>query len=91
MSTATITSKGQVTIPLAVRQALGLQAGAQLDFLLESGSLRVVPLRPVVASLKGRFAGRSAAKVTLAMMDEAVATEAAARNKADSPAPKAGS
>ncbi|MBY0463640.1 MAG: AbrB/MazE/SpoVT family DNA-binding domain-containing protein, partial [Burkholderiales bacterium] len=41
MSTATVTSKGQVTIPLAVRQALGLQAGSQLDFLLEPGGIRV--------------------------------------------------
>lgn len=89
MSTATVTSKGQVTIPLAVRQALGLQAGSQLDFLLEPGGIRVVPLRPAVAALKGRFAGRAAAKVTLAMMDEAVAAEAAARHLAAGPAAKA--
>ena len=88
MSTATVTSKGQVTIPLAVRQALGLHAGAQLDFLLDGGGLRVVPLRPAAVSLKGRFAGRSAGKVTLTMMDEAVAAEAAELHPA--PAQKMG-
>ncbi len=30
--TATITSKGQITIPLAVRQHLGLKAGDRLEF-----------------------------------------------------------
>jgi AbrB family looped-hinge helix DNA binding protein len=29
---ATITSKGQVTIPLAIRERLGLKAGDQIDF-----------------------------------------------------------
>ena len=29
---ATLTSKGQITIPLGIRQRLGLKAGQQLDF-----------------------------------------------------------
>ena len=32
MFTATITSKGQITIPVDVRQALGLDAGDQISF-----------------------------------------------------------
>jgi antitoxin PrlF len=43
-ATATLTSKGQVTIPQAIREALGLDAGARLHFVLENGELRVVPL-----------------------------------------------
>lgn len=42
---ATITSKGQVTIPLAIREALGLEAGTQLSFQLTEGELRVRPIR----------------------------------------------
>lgn len=80
MPTATLTSKGQITIPLAVRTALGLHPGAKLDFVLDQDSFKVVPLRSAVASLKGRFAGRTAAPVSLAMMDEAIAAEAAARH-----------
>ena len=30
--TATITSKGQITIPLAIRERLGLKTGDQLEF-----------------------------------------------------------
>lgn len=82
MSTATLTSKGQITIPLAVRSALGLHAGAKLDFVLDQDSFKVVPLRNSVPSLKGRFAGRAFQPVTLAMMDEAVAAESVARHTA---------
>ena len=38
---ATLTSKGQVTIPLAIREALGLSTGTQLSFELTGGELRV--------------------------------------------------
>lgn len=35
MTIATITSKGQVTIPKSIRERLHLQPGDQLDFLME--------------------------------------------------------
>lgn len=38
---ATLTSKGQITIPLAIREALGLSTGTQLSFELTGGELRV--------------------------------------------------
>lgn len=80
MHTATVTSKGQITIPLAVRRALGLHAGTQLDFAVEGDYLKVVPLRQVLPSLKGRFAGRASGPVSVAMMDEAIAAEVLARH-----------
>jgi len=82
MSTATLSSKGQITIPLEVRAALGLHTGAKLDFVLDQDGFRVVPLRHLVPSLKGRFAGRVAKPVSLAMMDDAIAAESAARHAA---------
>ena len=80
MHTATVTSKGQITIPLAVRQALGLHAGTQLDFAVEGDCLKVVPLSHALPSLKGRFAGRASAPVSVAKMDEAIAAEVLARH-----------
>ncbi len=42
---ATLTSKGQITLPAPIRAALKLDAGARLDFALqEDGSIRVVPV-----------------------------------------------
>ncbi len=53
MSTATITSKGQTTIPKAVRDRLNLKPGDQLEFVFdENGALRVVPLNVSLADLK---------------------------------------
>lgn len=79
MSTATLTSKGQITIPLSLRTALGLHAGMKLDFAQNEDGFKVVPLRPASAILKGRFAGRVHQPVSLADMDAAIALEAAAR------------
>jgi len=45
VSTATLTSKGQITLPQAVRQALGVEAGDKIDFVAEAdGGIRVVAL-----------------------------------------------
>jgi len=82
MTTATLTSKGQITIPLEVRTALGLHAGVKLDFVLDQDSFKVMPLRHSVPSLKGRFAGRVSKPVSLTQMDEAIAAESATRHVA---------
>ena len=51
---ATITSKGQVTIPKEIRDALGLDAGTKVEFVLEDdGSVRVRPKEPPVDRLRG--------------------------------------
>lgn len=77
MPTATITAKGQVTIPVAVRVALGLHSGSRLDFQLTDDGFKVVPAPTASPSLKGRFAGRARQPVSLEAMEEAIAQEAA--------------
>jgi antitoxin PrlF len=42
-SLATITSKGQVTIPAEVRKALGLKPRDKIAFLLDQGEVRIKP------------------------------------------------
>lgn len=78
MPTATVTSKGQITLPLAVRTALGLSAGHKVDFVAQDGNFIVVPVRSDVATLKGRFAGRASKPVTIEDMNEAIADGASA-------------
>ncbi|MFZ2393725.1 MAG: AbrB/MazE/SpoVT family DNA-binding domain-containing protein [Rhodoferax sp.] len=86
MPTATLTSKGQITIPLEIRNALGLHTGATLDFVQEQDGFKVRPLHSSTATLKGRFAGRVARAVSIAEMDEAIAAQAAERQTAESKA-----
>jgi antitoxin PrlF len=45
MNTATLTSKGQITIPKAIRDALGLHQGHQLVFVLEGDRAYLHPVR----------------------------------------------
>jgi AbrB family looped-hinge helix DNA binding protein len=46
MPTATLTSKGQVTVPKAIRERLGLQTGEILEFTVdETGRIVVRPQR----------------------------------------------
>ena len=54
MTTATMTSKGQITIPAEVRQRMGLGAGDRIEFVeLESGDFAIKPAIDDVRSLKG--------------------------------------
>lgn len=54
MPTATITSKGQITIPQQVRTDMGLTAGDRVDFIrMEDGHYAVVPASHSIKSLKG--------------------------------------
>lgn len=39
MATATVSSKGQVTIPAEIRNALNLCEGSQIDFMVEADHL----------------------------------------------------
>lgn len=77
MSTSTVTSKGQVTLPRDVRQALGLGVGDKVDFVEGEGGFKLVPLRKDVRALKGKFAGRVKRPVTIKEMDDAIAQSAA--------------
>jgi len=54
MTTATMTSKGQVTIPAEVRQRMGLGTGDRIEFVeIEAGAFAIKPAIDDVRSLKG--------------------------------------
>ncbi len=79
-----ITSKGQATIPKAVRDRLGLGAGDRVRFFFHpDGSVALLPVVPVSA-LRG-MVGAVGRTVTLEAMDDAVADGAGARFAAKKP------
>ena len=54
MATATLTSKGQITIPLDVRHRLKLDSGARVEFIeAADGEFLIRPAVADVRSLKG--------------------------------------
>ena len=57
MSAATITSKGQITIPKDIRTLLDLHSGDKINFIVEeSGEVRFLPATADVSTLKGIIA-----------------------------------
>jgi AbrB family looped-hinge helix DNA binding protein len=72
MATATMTSKGQITIPIETRERLRLVPGVKVEFVEnEHGDIVVRPKTVDIRTLRGciRYDGP---RVTLAQMDQAV-------------------
>jgi AbrB family looped-hinge helix DNA binding protein len=55
---STVTARGQTVIPAAIRKRFGLGASDRLEWIVENGGIRVVPIcdDPVLA-FRGRGAG----------------------------------
>ena len=56
MSTATLSSKFQISVPKDVREALGLKPGQKLAFINTGTGMRLVP-QPTAAELVGIMRG----------------------------------
>ncbi len=68
----TLTSKGQITLPKALRDSLGLSAGDRVEFFMEDEqSARLVVKRFPVTRLKGMLP-RPEQAVSLEEMDRAI-------------------
>ena len=79
MTAATITSKGQITIPKEVRDALGVGVGDRVEFVAEEkGVYKVVAATRDVSHLKGIVA-RPQKPVSLEAMKRAIAKGASGR------------
>jgi antitoxin PrlF len=78
---ATVTSKGQITLPLEVRESLGLQAGSRVSFVRTAdGAFELIPATGSVRELRGVLSSaRAAAAVTLEEMEDAVMAGAGER------------
>ena len=73
MPTATLTSKGQVTIPAPVRESLGLETGDRVEFIqVAPGRYEMVAATKPVTALKGLIR-KPAKPVTVEDMNEAIA------------------
>ena len=79
MTTATMTTKGQVTIPLDVRQRLGLDAGDRIEFIeIAKGLFAIKPTIDDVRSLKGLLR-KPAKAVSIEDMNAAIRKRGAGR------------
>jgi antitoxin PrlF len=78
MATATVTSKGQITIPAEVRRALNVDTGDRVEFVqIEPGQFLFVAANRSVTELKGMF-GKAARTVSIEEMNGTIAARGAA-------------
>ena len=78
MTTATLTSKGQITVPAAVREALGVDAGDRVEFVeIAPGRYEFIAATRSVGDMKGMF-GKPRKAVSIKEMNAVIARRGAA-------------
>jgi len=79
---ATVTDKGQVTVPKEIRERTGIAPGSRLDFeVQDDGTLRVRVLRRGADNLFGLVHRTGTKPRTIEEMDQGIATAVGARNR----------
>ena len=74
MTTATVTSKGQITIPKSVRDSLHLHTGDRLEFVVRDASEAVLrPFSKGVDEVFGKLHDPTRVPLTVEQMNAAVA------------------
>ncbi|MGH8778370.1 AbrB/MazE/SpoVT family DNA-binding domain-containing protein [Paraburkholderia sp.] len=83
MASATMTSRGRVTVPLHIRNLLGLATGDRVEFVLneETGRYEVVPVTHSVTALKG-IIRKPAKPVSIGDMNTAIGGQEASSYRA---------
>jgi AbrB family looped-hinge helix DNA binding protein len=71
---AMLSSKGQITIPVAIRELLGIKTGDSIDFVFtKNETIEMIPARTPVQTLRG-LVPKPKRAVSLSEMDAAIAT-----------------
>jgi AbrB family looped-hinge helix DNA binding protein len=67
-ASSTISSKGQITVPLEIRRRLGLKEGDRVEFVVE-GELTIIrpaqPAKILLRNISGRFLPFTPAKKSI--------------------------
>lgn len=80
MASATITSKGQITIPQRVREKLGLGPGDRIEFVeVDEGKFQLMPATRSIKELEGRYQGKVSRPVSIEEMNAAIARRVSGR------------
>jgi AbrB family looped-hinge helix DNA binding protein len=77
MASATITTKGQVTIPKEIRDYLNLDTGSKVDFVIdENGIVKLIPLNIPIKKLSGILHRKDTKSATLEEMEQTISEAA---------------
>jgi AbrB family looped-hinge helix DNA binding protein len=82
MTTTTLTSKGQITVPAAIRSALGVGTGDRVEFVeVAPGRYEFIAATRPVTALKGMF-GKPGKPVSIEAMNAAIVRRGASAKDA---------
>jgi antitoxin PrlF len=74
---ATLTSKGQITLPKDVREKLELESGDQIDFVvMPDGNVILKPAKIDILKLEGLLRNKNRKPVSIAQMNAAIRARA---------------
>ncbi|MCK5147967.1 AbrB/MazE/SpoVT family DNA-binding domain-containing protein [bacterium] len=77
----TLTSKGQLTVPKAIRDRLNLHPGDKIEFILDNkNNCQIIPLRSSIKEMKGML-GPASKIVSIEEMDTVIQKEAASHDR----------
>jgi AbrB family looped-hinge helix DNA binding protein len=80
MPSATVTSKGQITLPKAIRDRLHLDAGDRVDFVVkDDGTVILRPVTVDVRELKGLLHRKGLKPLSVEEMNAVIRRRAAGR------------
>jgi antitoxin PrlF len=78
---ATLTSKGQITLPREIRDRLGLDAGSILDFhVLPDNTITARAVKPDARRIRGLLKSPHPGPLTVEQMDEGIAKHLRAKH-----------
>ena len=82
MPVATLTTKGQITLPVELRNSLRLAAGDRVEFFYQAdGTVALRPVKRSVQDLKG-IVGKRTKPASIEEMDRAIAAAVTRRDNA---------
>ncbi|MCY4045884.1 MAG: AbrB/MazE/SpoVT family DNA-binding domain-containing protein [Cellvibrionales bacterium] len=71
MTSATVTAKGQITVPAAVRKALHIEAGDRIEFVeVAEGKFEILAASKDAKQLKGMISTNK--KISIEQMNQAI-------------------
>jgi len=85
MPTSTLTSRGQTTIPKSIREALQLQPGDRVEFILEEDSVVLRRAETDLTALDGMIDRSDHDAVSVEDMHEAIERAASRSTNAEEP------
>ena len=65
-----VTSKGQVTIPVEIREQFGLLPDTEVEFVVEGGAVKIIPAEPTKSDRGSRIIDRLRGSATVRMSTE---------------------